>query len=307
MLRERRALLVLDNCEQMLEAAATLSELVSSAAPHVHILATSREPLRVAGEQVLHLPALGCPPDTPHLRATEALGFPAVRLFVDRVAASGYRFELTDAEAPTVGRICRRLDGIALGLELAAGRVGVYGIRGTAALLDGPFMLSWQGRRAAPARHHTLSATLDWSYNLLSAFQRLILRRLAVFGGPFSLQAVQSVSAVDADGADLIGALAALIEKSLLIADGTAAKRRYRLLETTRTYLLLKLAESGERDLVARRHAIYYMKLLEHAAQAPLLAEHARDVRAALQWAYSEQGDIGIAKALSASWAPLEL
>ncbi|HEY0801528.1 MAG TPA: winged helix-turn-helix domain-containing protein, partial [Steroidobacteraceae bacterium] len=153
--RDRRALLVLDSCEHVMEEVAALAELLFRECPQLHILSTSRESLRVEGERVLHLPPLSCPPDTPQLKASEALAFPAVRLFVDCIAASGYAFELTDAEAPLVGEICRRLDGVALALELIAGRVGVYGIRGTAALLDSPFRLFWQGRRPGPRRHQT--------------------------------------------------------------------------------------------------------------------------------------------------------
>jgi len=313
--RNRRVLLVLDNCEPMIEAAGALAQLLFREGPRVHLLATSREPLRVQGEQVLHLPPLGCPPDNPPLKAADALAFPAVRLFVDCVAASGYAFELTDAQAPAVGEICRRLDGVALALELTAGRVGEYGIRGTAALLDSPFRLFWQGRRIGPSRHQTLSATLDWSYDLLSAFERLTLRRLSVFGGAFSLDAIHSVSSVDADRAHLTETIASLVEKSLVMEDSSATKRRYRLLETTRAYLLLKLTESGERQSIARRHAVYCMDFLERTnARAPLLCaeellgQHAalvRDVRVALQWCFSEQGDVGMGTALAALAFPI--
>jgi predicted ATPase len=168
-LRERRVLLVFDSCERVIETAATLAENIFRDAPQIHILATSRESLRAEGERVHHLSPLGCPPrDAVSLTATQALGFSAVQLFVDQVAAGGYPFELNDEDAPIVAEVCRRLDGIALALELAACRVGVYGIQGIASLLENEFRLRWRGRRTALPRHQTLNATLDWSYNLLS-------------------------------------------------------------------------------------------------------------------------------------------
>src|SRR5262249_45916376 len=150
--------------------------------PEIYILATSREALRAQGEQVHHLPPLECPPsDTEALTATGALAFPAVRLFVKQIVASGHLFELGESDVPLVCEICRRLDGIPLALELAACRVGVFGVQGTAALLDKQFNLLWSGRRTAIPRHQTLSATLDWSHNLLSPTEQVVLRRLAIF------------------------------------------------------------------------------------------------------------------------------
>jgi predicted ATPase len=274
------------------------------------MLTTSREPLQAESEQILQLPPLKCPPGTPRLKAAEAMSYPAVRLFVDCVAAGGHPFELTDEEAPAVGEICRRLDGIALAIELTARRAGIYGIRGTAALLDSPSRLFWPGHRSRPSRHQTFNAALDWSYSLLSPFERQTLRRLSVFGGMFSLEAVQSTSAADADHAQLSSTLAALVAKSLVIADTDSTKNRYRLLESTRAYLLLKLAESGERHSIERRHAIYCVDFLERTKaterlpsddELPVMyAQHERDVREALQWCFSEQGDLGIGTALAA-------
>src|ERR1700677_1346644 len=176
-LRERRVLLVFDNCEHVIETVAALAENIFRDAPQVHILATSRESLRAQGERVHHLSPLKFPPpESLSLTATQALGFPAAQLFVEQVAASGYPFELNDQDAPTIAEICRRLDGIALALELAASRVGVYGIQGISSLLENEFRLLWRGRRTALPRHQTLNATLDWSYNLLSETERLTLR-----------------------------------------------------------------------------------------------------------------------------------
>jgi len=314
-LRERRVLLVLDSCEHLIEAAARLAESILRDSPQTHILATSRESLRAEGEWVHHLSPLECPPsDTVILTATEALEFPAVQLFVEQVAASGYPFQLSDADAPVVAEICRRLDGIALALELTACRVGVYGVHGTAALLDNQFRLLWRGRRTALPRHQTLSATLDWSHDLLSETERLTLRRLAVFVGPFSLEAALDVVAEDLDPAVATEALATLVEKSLVTLDA-AVIVRYRLLDTTRAYAWQKLVESGERVKIARRHGEHVTSCLEQlkaSASAPSNAEdvnsfieHLGNVRAALEWYFSEQGDAGVGVRLAAASVPL--
>jgi predicted ATPase len=168
-------LLILDSCEHVIETVAMLAERIFQDAPQVHILATSRESLRVEGEHVDRLPPLGSPPDDAGLTAAQALGFPAVQLFVERAIASGRRFELSDADAYVVGEICRKLDGIALAIELAAGRANACSVQETMELLNDRFKLLWEGRRTALPRHQTLSATLDWSYNLLSENERLVL------------------------------------------------------------------------------------------------------------------------------------
>src|SRR5258708_36447586 len=160
-LRDRRMLLVLDSCEHLIETIALLAERIFREAPEVHILATSREPLQVEGEQVHRLHPLAFPADDESLTAAWALTFPAVQLFIERAAADGSGFKLNDADAPIVGKVCRRLDGIALALNLAAGRVGAYGIKVIASLLDGPCRLLWHGRRTASPRHQTPSAILD--------------------------------------------------------------------------------------------------------------------------------------------------
>ena len=196
-LRDKRMLLILDSCEHVIETAAALAERIFEEAPQVHILATSRESLRVEGEHVHRLLPLGSPPDDAGLTAAQALGFPAVQLFVERAIASGRRFELNDSDAPVVGGICRKLDGIALAIELAAGRANACSIQETMALLNDRFKLLWEGRRTALPRHQTLSATLDWSYNLLSEHERLVLSRLSVFVGIFTLEAARAVAAAD--------------------------------------------------------------------------------------------------------------
>ena len=213
-LREQRMLLVFDSCEHVIADIAALAETIFRDAPMAHILVTSREALRAEGEQVHHLAPLECPPPyAESLTAAQALGFPAVQLFVKQAANSVHGFELTDADAPIVAEICRRLDGIALALELAACRVGVHGVQGTASLLDRQFRLLWRGRRTALPRHQTLSATLDWSYNLLSGTEQAVLRRLAVFVGGFSLQAALDVVAEGLGPAELTETLTLLVDK----------------------------------------------------------------------------------------------
>jgi predicted ATPase/DNA-binding winged helix-turn-helix (wHTH) protein len=315
-LRDRRMLLVLDSCEHLIETIAPLAERIYREAPEVHILATSREPLQVEGEQVHRLRPLAFPDEDAPLTAACALTFPAVQLFVERAASHGGGFQLNDAEAPIVGKVCRRLDGIALALELAAGRVGVYGIKGIASLLDSPCRLLWRGRRTAASRHQTLSAMLDWSYNLLPEAERVILRRLSVFVGAFSLEAAQFVAAGDVlEREQVAEAIAALSTKSLVAVETDHTGALYRLLDTTRAYFLAKTVDGGERNTIAQRHAIYYREFLERIEIASLTGSknngaieawrHLSNVRAALEWSFSEQGDKEIGTALAAASAPL--
>src|SRR6202167_2802661 len=213
---DRKILLVLDSCEHVIGVAAALAERVVSEAPQAHILATSREALQVEGEHVHRLYSLDCPPEDVGLTAMEALGYPAAQLFMERAAASGYGDALSDIDAPIVAGICRRLDGVALAIELAASRVGSVGIRGTAELLDNHLSLFWHGRRTALPRHETLNAMLDWSYSLLLEREKVVLCRLSAFVGYFTLQAAGSVaSETDVDEADVIDAVASLVVKSL--------------------------------------------------------------------------------------------
>jgi len=317
-LRNKRMLLILDSCEHVIGSVAALAERIFREAPQVHILATSRETLCVEGEHVQRLAPLESPPDSASLTAAQVLAFPAAQLFVERVTASGHPFELLDRDAPVVGEICRRLDGIALAIELAAGRVNAYGIQGTAVLLNDRFRLLWEGRRTAPLRHQTLSATLDWSYDLLSKSEQVIFRRLSVFVGNFTLEAARSVATgTDVYDEQIITTIAGLVAKSLVTADTSGALTRYRLLDTTRTYVFGKLLDSGDADETARRHANYYVQFLEAAdASSPLgsgadsfacLAEHLGNVRAALVWSFFECGDIQVGTALAATSARLFL
>jgi predicted ATPase/DNA-binding winged helix-turn-helix (wHTH) protein len=324
-LRHRRMLLVFDSCEHVIETASVLAERMFNEAPRVHILATSREALRVEGEQVHQLAPLQCPSEDADLTAEQALAFPAVLLFSERAAANQSRFAFSDADAPVVAEICRKLDGIALAIELAAGRVSAYGIRGVATLLDQRFGLLWRGRRTALPRHQTLAATLDWSYDLLHEFERTILRRLSVFAGIFTLEAARSVAAGnDVDDALVISAMDDLVAKSLVTADTSDAITHFRLLDTTRAYASEKLAESGETDRIAYRHAVYHRELLDRIdpktqsavaklgqnggetdASIATLGRVIDEVRAALDWAYSDRGDPTLAADLTAAAAPV--
>jgi len=267
-LRDKNMLLVLDNCEHVIEAAAAFAVGILRGASGVHILATSREPLRAEGERVYRLPPLPTPPASARLTAAEALGFPAVQLFVERVGASLDEFELSDADVPIVADICQKLDGIPLAIEFAAARVEAFGIRGVAAHLDDRLGFLTNGRRTSLPRHRTLSATLDWSYDLLTEIEQRVLCRLAIFVGGFTLQAAAAVAA-DATHPEIeiIGQVAELVAKSLVAADVGDAEPRLRLLEITRAYAVNKLAESSEGEALARRHAEYYRDLLETAAR----------------------------------------
>lgn len=265
-LQDKQMLIVLDSCEHVIDAVASLAEQIISSAPGVHVIATSREPLRTRGERVHRLSPLASPPGLPGLTAEQALTFPAVQLFVERAAESLENFELSDADAPAVADICRKLEGIALAIELAATRIDVFGVQGLSDLLKDRFRLLKQRSRTALARHRTLAAALDWSYEFLPEDERVILRRLSVFVGSFTLE---SASAIIADTTiaipEVVEGMANLVAKSLVSADVSGAVARYRLLDTTRAYALEKLAESGEHGTLARRHAEYFLGFFERA------------------------------------------
>jgi len=262
-IRDKRMLLILDNCEHVIAAVAPLAAAIFHAAPHVHILATSREALRVEGEQVYRLAPLAVPPDNAALTATAAQTYPALQLFIERATAGGAHIALDDGNAAIMAGICRKLDGMALAIELAAGRVEAYGLEQTAALLDERLNLLWQGQRTAPPRQKTLQATLDWSYGLLSDVERLVLRRLAVFAGHFTIDAaLEVVPDQRVDRARLFDAIDSLVAKSMVAPRPIGAMMRYRLLDTTRAYLLEN--EPSDAALSAR-HATYYRQWLEQA------------------------------------------
>jgi predicted ATPase/DNA-binding winged helix-turn-helix (wHTH) protein len=312
---DKKILLVRDNCEHVIDAAAVVAERVAGETPQAHVLTTSREALRVEGEHVHLLYALDCPPDDGGLTAAEMLRYPAAQLFMERAAASGYAAELSDIDAPIIASICRSLDGIALAIELAASHAGSLGIAGIAELLDNRFGLMWQGRRTALPRHQTMNAMLDWSYNLLSQPERAVLGRLSVFVGDFTLEAGLSIAAdADIDEASATEAIASLLAKSLISTTEIHASTRYRLLDTTRIFAQTKLSKRGETNRIARRHANFFSGFLqrdqvvqsrfgEHDLSG--YAAHVGNVRAALQWAFSIDGDVSVGVDLAAWSAPL--
>ncbi|MEJ1963817.1 MAG: winged helix-turn-helix domain-containing protein [Gammaproteobacteria bacterium] len=317
-LRDRRALLILDTCEHLVDAVADVAYRIFAGAPEVHILATSREALRVEGEHVCKLEPLACPPDDPALTAAAIEKFPAAQLFVERARASGAPLAFSDAEALIVANICRQLEGERLALELAAGRVEAYGLQRTAALLDERLTLLWPGQRTAPPRQKTLQATLDWSYGLLSAAERVVLRQLAVFVGYFTFEAaLQVVSSSTVDQAAVFGAIESLIAKSMVAAHPVGAMMRYRLLDTTRSYVLQAGADDVERSDLSARHATYYRQWLEQigtewpglsnaAEREPHLAALG-NVRAALEWSFGPNGNTAIGVELAAAAEPVFL
>ena len=309
----RRLLLVLDTCEHVIDAAAALAEAVLRAGGTSHILATSREPLRAEGERVYPVPPLAV------RRRMSRCGRPAALRRGSAVCRTGARQSpilLPDRRClAMIAVICRRLDGIPLAIELAAARAAALGVDEVAAHLDDCFRTLTGGRRTALPRHQTLRATLDWSYQLLSERERVILRRLAVFAGIFRLEAASAVIvSPEISPAEVLDGIANLAAKSLVTVVAGSTVARCRLLDTMRAYALEKLAESGEREWLARRHAEYYRELFERA-EAELdarpatewLAEYGPKIdnlRAALDWAFSPDGDASLGVALTAAAVP---
>lgn len=319
-LRPRASLLVLDNCEHLLAACADLAGAILRTCPHVRILATSREEFGTAGETVYVIPSLRVPdapvgrePTTAELeRVAQA---EAVRLFVARARSAWPEFALTAENAGALVRICHRVDGIPLALELAAARVRMLGVAEIAAYLDRDFRLLTGGRGAAP-RHRTLQAAIDWSHDLLRDAERVLLRRLAVFAGGFTLEAARAVCADTVLGPDaLLDLLARLVDQSLVLVDHDHRPARYRLLVPIRTYAAERLREAGETEMIQACHAHYFAVLAEREAPRWWGAEVATSVaglqtepdnlRAAVQWAV-ERGDaalgVSLARALCFYW-----
>ncbi|HEU5215850.1 MAG TPA: tetratricopeptide repeat protein [Gaiellaceae bacterium] len=256
-------LLLLDNCEHLVGAAAALVDALLRGAPRLTILATSREPLRVPGEVLFRVPSLGIPDPDRDEKPEVLLRYEAVRLFVERARAVAPGFELDGETAAAVARISHRLDGLPLALELAAARVDALTPAALARRLDDRFRLLRAGSRTAPTRQQTLEATLDWSHELLSAEERTLLRRLAIFSGSFLLEAVEAVCSGNGLEADQVALLLAeLVDKSLVVSEDRSGLRRYRLLETIRSYAAGRLDSSGDRPAVAARQAGWVLELV---------------------------------------------
>ncbi len=315
-LRPKKTLLVLDNCEHLIEGCAMLAEALLPSCPDLRILATSREALGIAGERAWLVPSLSLPDDPRRLPPVEELmRYEAVRLFVERAeAVSG--FVLTGQNASAVERVCRRLDGIPLAIELAAARARVLSVEQIAGRLDDCFRLLAGGSRMALPRQRTLRAAIDWSHDLLSGEERVLFRRLSVFAGGFTLGAAEAIcSGEDLEEEEVLDLLSRLVDKSLVMVRERGGEMRYRLLETVRQYGREKLEGSGEAEDIRRRHALFFLKLAEEAEPAMLGPRQAAwmgrlelehdNIRAALGW-FGECGEaergLRLAGALRRFW-----
>jgi predicted ATPase/DNA-binding winged helix-turn-helix (wHTH) protein len=311
-LHAHRMLIVLDNCEHVIDAAALLAEKLLSGSTAVRILATSREPLRVKDESVLRLDPLELPPPGAQTTATDALRYPAVQLFAERAAACLHHFQLTDADIPTVVEICRKLDGLPLAIELAAARVDVFGIRGLAACLNDRLGFLTRGPRTAIPRHRTLRATLDWSYELLPEVEQTALRRLSVFAGRFAdVSAAAIICDAGTDSTGVLNILTDLAAKSLITVKTCGDQVWYQLLNTSRAYAAEKLEASTEAARIKQRHARLCCSWGEagNEWEPGSVDKHEcdsrriDDVRAALNWCFSTAGDAILGVELTAKSA----
>ena len=261
---DRRMLLILDNCEHLIDACAVLARQLLQASPHLKILASSREPLRLAGEVVHAVPALVTPAASQPITIDALARFESVRLFVERAAAAQPAFRLTAQNAAAVGEVCRRLDGIPLALELAAAHVRTLSVDSIAARLSDRFALLVGGDRTALPRQQTLRALIDWSHQLLADRERVLFRRLAAFAGGWTLDAAEALRVIDDnDVGDVVAVLSQLAEKSLVEAE--TGGERYRLLETVRQYAGERLDESGEANRARDAHLAHYLAFMEKA------------------------------------------
>jgi predicted ATPase/DNA-binding winged helix-turn-helix (wHTH) protein len=315
-LLERPTLIILDCCEHLIDGASALAEELICRVPTLHLLATSREAMRVEGEHVYELCTLACPPEDGGSSAHDVLQYPAVQLLVDRVRAVRGDFELVDADAPIAAGMCRRLDGIPLAIELAAGRVDIFGLGKTASLLDDRLNLSWVGRRTALPKHQTLNAALEWSYDLLDEAEKRVLSRLSVFAGGFTFEAAVTVVADETiDEANVSDCVWELRSKSMIAARGQEG--RLRLLDTTLAFASRRLSRSDEENQCSRRHALYFCDLLKQGAAMELperlgaLGGEVDNLRAALNWAFSVEGDakigVELAAASASTWMAMAL
>ena len=314
-LRSNPMLLVLDCCERVVEGTALFAERILAAVPAMSILVTSREPLRARGERVIRLAPLATPSASAGITAAAAMGFPAVQLFLERASASLEDFTLSDANAPLVSELCIRLDGIALAIELVAGRVNAFDLPSLTDMLRDRLSLLGPSRTAVP-RHKTLRAVLDWSFATIADRERVLLRRMAVFVGGADLGAVQDVAVGGSlTRSDIPEALRLLVDKSLVVADLANGAARYRLLDMTRAYALERLHESGEAGTVASRHARHYRDAFATArttwkgrAVPDWLLGYARrldNVRSALDWAFGPEGEALLGIELAAEALPI--
>jgi predicted ATPase/class 3 adenylate cyclase len=314
-LKRMRLLLLFDNCEHVIDEARSVANAILRACPEVRLLATSRERLNIAGEQVFRVPSLGVPAIGEVATTKSASSYGAVALFTDRAFASDGRFELTDANAPYVTEICRRLDGIPLAIELAAAWVKVLSPQQLAQRLGERFRVLTGGDRSALPRHQTMLALIDWSYDLLSERERMMFRKLSIFAGGFTLETAAAVCSDETlDEMTVLGLLSSLVDKSLVQSEFVNDEARYRLLESMRSYAHEKMAPHGELESMARAHAAAYLKLAQRLdaawentpdAEWKKRAEpELENWRAALQWTFGASGDSTVGQRLAAALRP---
>jgi len=316
-LHPKEMLIVLDNCEHLVDACARLVEALLQTCPRLRVLATSREALGIAGEIAWPVPSLSLPEPLAAVdpeSIDDLIRYEAIRLFIQRARAVLPGFELTPENAAATVQIVRRLDGIPLAIELAAARLKMLSPEQIAERLDDRFRLLTGGSRTAVPRHQTLQAAMDWSFDLLDDGERMLLRRLSVFGGEFDLEAVETICATPSDKRmpPILDLLAQLIDKSLVMLDDTAGAPRYRLLETVRQYGRDRLVAAGEAVVFRRRHRDWYLALAERAAgelQGPdqvnwltrLAAEHG-NLRTALEWSLGGDDPAAGVRLVAALW-----
>ncbi|MFC5067930.1 ATP-binding protein [Flaviflagellibacter deserti] len=308
-LAHRRALLILDNCEHVIAAAAAIAEAIARSCPDVRILATSREPLAISGEETFRIPNLGFPPSS-RISASEARRHSAVQLLMERASRLVERFELTDANAPAIARICQQVDGIPLAIELAAPRLRAMAPEQLADQLHNMFSILTSGSRTVMPRHQTLKNLFDWSYGLLNSQEQALLRRLSIFADGWRLEAAEWVATAEPlEPGSVVDLLASLIDKSLVVVDLSSREPRYKLLEATRQYSWAKLVEARETGL--RRHFAEYLISYFSSAEAswPTMSTSVwreryepelDNLRATLEWAFSEEGDATLGVELAA-------
>jgi predicted ATPase/DNA-binding SARP family transcriptional activator len=323
--RDKHLLLVLDNCEHLIDACAQLADQLLQHCPQLHVLATSREALGIQGESSVRVPSLSLPPieqPAPEVLARSE----AVQLFLDRARAALPDFELTATNASAIMQICRRLDGIALAIELAASRVKLLTVEQIAARLDDAFHLLTGGSRTALPRQQTLIATIDWSYNLLTDHERVLLRRLAVFAGGWTLEAAEAIGAGDdLERYEILDLLTQLVNKSLVVVEQTQLEEarfceaRYHLLDTIRQYAREKFAReeraaNDDNAAVRQRHVLFFLQLAERAEPELQRSDQAAwfnrldveydNLRAALDWACltNDEAGLQLGRALRQYW-----
>lgn len=306
-LRGRRLLLVVDNCEHLIEAAAATLGAVLAKTDEIRIIATSREPLGIAGETLRRLPPLEVPAPGAVRTAKQAQANPAIQLFEQRARAARASFELDDASAPVLADICRRLEGVPFAIELAASRVDTFGVSELKAQLDDNIsLLDYCGGRIAPRHLRSVRDALAWSCDLLSEPERRLLRRLSVFAGSFSLEDAIDLAGIEGATARAItDGVAALASKSLLAVEFRGLRARYRLLETTRLYAAERLKQDDAPDQWRRRHANLVQARLERSQTPASGAPYLEDLRAALDWAFAEAGEVDTAANLTLAAIPL--